>query len=239
MKIRRILLMLVIVSVFLCNENKSVLAMDTGFTTDNMELEDQKIFLSNINLSLITQEPPKNIITCFDVNDNGLIAVGTEDSAKKLVSIYTSDGIFKYGYVFDCEGSFGVEWDDNNIIIYFVRSGVAALFDEKGKNIDLKVIQDTIDNNSYWNHSVFSTQRTVNESQYTIKNNMGLFNIFSSSYSQLIRADTKGHINIIYDVSREYTVKFIMISIIVILFVVFVFSLLMLKFIKIKNDKVQ
>ncbi len=235
MRIRRILLILFIISVFLWNGSESALAMNTGFSTDNMESNDQQLFLSNINLSLITEEPKKNGITCFDVNDNGLIVIGSEASTKKSVSVYASDGTFKYGYAFNCSGSFGVEWDDNNIIIYFVRSDVAALFDATGTNLELKKIQDTTDNNSYWNHSVYSTQRTVNGSQYSMRNNMGLFNIFTSSYSQLIKTDADGNQITIYDVSSAHTTKFVIIFIAVILFVVLIVSKLILQFIKLNK----
>ena len=235
MKIIRILLMLFLMSALLCKENGSALEMKIGFTTDNMDLEEQKRFLSNINLSLITEEPSKNAITCFDVNDSGLIAIGSKNSKTKLVLVYTTNGNFKYGYAFNCNGDFGVEWDGNNIIIYFVRSDVAALFDETGKSIDLKIIQDTIDNNCYWNHVVYSTKRTINGSQYIMRNNMGIFNIFAISYSQLIKTDSDAE-TIIYDVSNAYSVKFIIIFITIILFVGFVVSMLILQFVKLRKN---
>lgn len=210
--------------------------MNTGFSTDNMESNDKQTFLSNINLSLITEEPKKNAIRCFDVNDNGFIVIGSEDSTKKSVSVYAPDGTFKYGYAFNCSGSFGVEWDNNNIILYFVRSDVAALFDDEGKNIELKSIQDTTDNNSYWNNSVYSKQRTINGCQYTMRNNMGLFNTFSSSYSELIKTDASGNITTIYDVNSEYTTKFVITFIAVFLSAAIIISMLILKFIKLKKE---
>ena len=235
MRIRRILLAICIIISFLWNGSGNVLAMNTGFSTENMAPNDQQIFLSNINLYLITEEPKKSTITCFDVNDNGLIVVGSEGSTKKSVSVYTSDGTFNYGYAFNCSGSFGVEWDDNNIIIYFVRSDVAALFDAAGTNLELKKIQDTTDNNSYWNHSVYSTQRTINEEQYSMRNNMGLLNIFASSYSQLIKTNSDGNTVIIYDASSEYTTRFVTIFIAVILFVAFIVLIIILQFKKLKK----
>ena len=230
--------MLFLLLALFCNENGSALKMKTGFTTDNMALEEQNRFLSNINLSLITEEPSKNAITCFDVNDNGLIAIGSKNAKNKSVLVYTTNGHFKYGYAFNCDGDFGVEWDGSNLIIYFVRSDVAASFDETGKSIDLKIIQDTIDNNSYWNHVIYSTKKTMNGSQYIIRNNMGIFNIFAISYSQLIKKDSNGE-TIIYDVSKEYSIKFITIFIAIILFVGFVVSILILQFIRSrKNHKI-
>lgn len=237
MRIRKILLMLFIITIFLWNANESVFAMNTGLSTENMDPQDQQIFLSNINLSLIKIEPKQNSISCFDVNDNGLIAIGSANSTDKSVLVYAPDGTFQYGYTFDCSGEFRLEWDDDNIIIYWVRSDVAVLVDEEGKIIEIKEIQNTMENNSYWNHFVSVRQRTVNGSQYTMKNNMGPFNIFASSYSQLIRTDADGNITTIYDISREYTVKFIIASIVVILCVVFGVWVLVLQTIHLRKTR--
>ena len=145
--------------------------------------------------------------------------------------MYDSEGVFQYGYEFECDGNFGLEWDDNNIIIYFVRSNVAALFDASGTNLELKIIQNTTNNNDYWNHFVEATKRTMNEEQYIMRNNMGLLNLFASSYSQLIRIDTDGNVISIYDVGHEYNIKFIIGLIAVILFLLFVTVKVFLQFV--------
>lgn len=215
--------------------SENAMAMNTGFSTNSMTLEAQKNFLSNINLSLITEEPEKNSIKCFDVNNNEQVAIGFENSLEKTISVYESNGAFKYGYKFNCSGSFGFEWDNNNIIIYFSRSDVAASFDPNGNNIELKRIQDTIDNNNYWNHSVNSVQRTINGNQYYLKNKMGVFNIFASSYSQLTKTDMNGNTIIFYDFSNEYTIKFAIGFIAVTLFILFIIVAIIKQFIEQKN----
>ena len=231
MRIRRILLALIIISVFIWNGSVNALAMNTGFSMEKMEHSEQENFLSNINLRLVTEEPEISSIECFDVNDNELVAVGSKNLSKRIVSVYAPDGTFKYGYAFECDGDFGIEWDDNNIIIYFVRSDVAALFDELGNNLEMQIIQDTMDNDSYWNHSVFSKQRTINGNKYTMRNN-GLLCFFSSSYSQLIKTDTQGNVKIIYDNSVAYTIEFIIKIIGVILFVALVVIIVVFQFFK-------
>ena len=231
MKIRRILLALIIISVFIWNGSVNALAMNTGFSMEKMEHSEQENFLSSIDLRLVTEEPEISSIECFDVNDNEMVAVGSKNLSKRIVSVYAPDGKFKYGYTFECDGDFGIEWDDNNIIIYFVRSDVAALFDELGNNLEMQTIQDTMDNDSYWNYSVFSRQRTINGNKYTMRNN-GLLCFFSSSYSQLIKTDTQGNVKIIYDNSVAYTIEFIIKVIGVILFVALVVFIVVFQFFK-------
>lgn len=226
---------LVLMILILSTGTVNAYALNTGFSTDSMTLESQKNFLSNIQLLLITEEPEKNSIQCFDVNYNEMIAIGSENSTKKTISVYNSSGNFQYGYQFTCEGSFAVEWDSDNLIIYFVRSDIAALFDPNGNNLEMKAIQDTVENNNYWNHSVNSIQRTVNGNQYCLKNNMGIFNVFASSYSQLIKTDINGNTMIFYDFSREYTVKFIIEFISLTLFIILVITVVILQFIKQKK----
>ncbi len=109
MEVKRILLTGFILFIFLWNGTSTVFAMNTGFSTEAMESGDQQVFLSNVKLSLITEEPEKQVITCFDVNDDGLVAVGSKDLTKKIVLVYDSAGTFQYGYTFDCSGSFGLE----------------------------------------------------------------------------------------------------------------------------------
>lgn len=220
------------VLLYVCGTSAVVLAMNTGFSTQTMNTEDQKTFLSNIQLVKEEKEPDKNGIVCFDVNEDGLIAIGTRDSSQKSVAIYNLSGDYKYSYNFNCNQSFGVEWDGNNLIIYFVRSNVAALVDENGTIPELREIENTTENNSYWNHSVFSTQRTVGEYKYIIKNDMGPFNIFASSYSQLVAEDEQGNQTILYNVNNAQMTKTIIIFIAVIAFVATAVTVITVKSVK-------
>ena len=72
-----------------------------------------------------------------------------------------------------------------------------------------------------------------------MKNNMGLFNIFVPSYSQLIKVDADGNTTTIYDVSSAYKIKIVVIFIAVILFVAIVISGVVRQFIKLKMRSFQ
>ena len=210
--------------------------MNTKFKTDRVDENDKQIFISNIDLSLIREEPEKNAITCFDISESGLIAVGTQNLNKKLVMVYTSDGHFEYGYEFNCSGSFGIEWDDDNIIIYFVRGDIAASFDKAGDNVDLKKIQNTIENTSYWNNDVFCTQRTINNNLYYMNNGNRLFSVAMPSYSQITKVDPDGNSEIIYTCGNNQVLKFVMIFIIIVVFVILITKVVFSQFIKLKKE---
>lgn len=201
--------------------NTKAAGMNTGFKTTELSQEDKKEFLSNIGFSFISKEPQKSKIECFDVSNNGLVAVGFSRLDNIYISVYNESGSFCYGYVLEAHQSFGIEWDGNCLIIYFVRSDVAALLDSKGNILDIKRIEDTAENNFYWNNHVFSSQKNIGEYQYTLDKNMGILNLFMPTYARLIKTDSNGQKTIVYDAGKTQNVKSIIIFTLTVLFVAF------------------
>ncbi len=201
--------------IWLINSGIDVLAMNTGFSTETLPKQDIEIFLNNINIFLLTDEPDKKAIECFDVKEDKTIAIGYSSSDNKTISIYTDEGLFKYGYSFRCSGNFGIEWDNDELIIYFVRSDIALSVNALSEVKGIQKILNTTENNSYWNHNVFSPKRYVDGTEYTLKNDMGILNIFASSYSQLVTKNVNGKETIIYDVNTSQISSIIVIFIIV------------------------
>lgn len=198
-------------------------AMNTGFSIEALPEKDKDTFLENLKISLIKEEPTRRAIDCFDVNDSGLIAIGQNNFNNKILCVYTSDGIFQYGYRFNCSGNFGIEWDDTNINIYFARSDVIAKVNSKAKIEVVSKVKNTIDNNSYLNHFIYSTKRISGNTVYTLRNDMGFFNLFASNYSQLVATNTEEKETVLYDVNSAQFSK-----IAIILFGVLVFVALCL-----------
>ena len=217
-------------------DNTSEQSMNTGFSTESLSEDDIDTILKNRNISMLAEEPQRRTIDCFDVNENGLIAIGCSDHDNKTVCIYTNDGDFQYGYSFECYGSFGVELDDNILMIYFVRSDVAISINPMGEVESVLEIQNTIENNSYWNDSVYLNEREVGGNTYTIKNDMGFFNIFASSYSQLIITNINGEERLIYDVNSAQLKHTLVIFIYVLVFICFAVVNIIKLFIKLNRD---
>lgn len=184
-----------------------VKAINTGFSTEELSAEDIETVLANVNISVFTEEPKKQAIKRFDINEDGLIALGFDSSNYKTVCIYTSDGEFLYGYNFETRGTFGVEWNKNILIIHLVRSDVSIAVNQNGEVEGIAKIQNTSENNDYWRNSIFLSSKKVNNNTYTIKNDMGLFNMVASSYSQLVVTDEDGTETILYDVNSEQYIK--------------------------------
>lgn len=184
-------------------------AMNTGISTEPMSQTNVQKLQENLKLSVLAEEPQRETIRCFDVNEHGLIAIGCENVKGRTVCIYTSDGEYQYGYQFQCMGSFGVELIEDLLIIYLVRGDIALAIDSGGEIINAVRLQETAESNSNWIRQVFSKERKTDEYVYVLKNDLGIFNTFASSYSQLIKIDKNNEEYIIYDVNTDQLLRVI------------------------------
>lgn len=192
-------------------------AMNTGLSTEIIPDDEVQTILSRFDISMLTIEHEKRPIECFDVNEKGMIAVGYSSSFisnEKNICVYSNDGTFLYGYQFDDSGSFAVEWDEDRLIIYFVRSGLAVAVNKTGEIEAIEKIQNTIDNNSYWNHTIRSKKRVVGDTTYRLKNNMGALNLVASSYSQVVVEKADGVKTVIYDATTYHLITLIILIIV-------------------------
>lgn len=236
MKMKQIYLLLSLVALIISSTNAiEVNAMNTGFSTEELSEEMKTTFVSSINVSPLSAEPEKKGVLCFDVNEQGMIAVGQKDSQGKEICIYTSQGEFLYGYRFNCTQSFCVEWDEQHVNIYFIRSDVIISLDSDGNILDIKSVQDTIENNSYRNSLLYSTNRTVGSTTYLIRNDMGIFNWIASTFSQIVTIDATGTESIIYDVNSMQLTKMIVTISLICVFVLVAIAVVVWQFIKLRR----
>ena len=190
------------------NAKSTSYAMDAGFSMEKLSDAEKDEYINRyFDISMLTTEPPKRPIECFDVNKNGMIAIGYSCflmSPQKNICVYTEDGSFLYGYRFEDTGSFGIEWDDDNLIIYSVRASKAIAVNQAGEVEYVATINKTIDNHNYWQESVFSKKRTVGDTNYKLKNNMGTLNLVAYSYSQVVVEESDGKNTVVYDANTYH-----------------------------------
>lgn len=204
------------------NMEITALAMSTGFSKEALSVDELHSFHENFVITVVKAEPKKKSIECFDVSEKGLIAVGCSDSfmsTKRSISVYSDDGSFLYGYTFKSYGKFGVEWDQDNVIIYLVRGDGAVVVNPDGKVESVSKIQKTFENNSYWRNHVFSTERIVGDVKYVLKNNMGILNLIASSYSQIVTENSSGEMTVIYDAGAYHLVSMLVMVTVILLII--------------------
>ena len=222
MKSKRSHLLLLFVLLMIVSANKiNVHAMNTGFSTEELPEEMKKRYVSAA-LTCLNTEPEKISFVCFDVNEQGLVAIGQEENEDKKICVYSSQGEFLYGYKFNASGAFYVEWDGQIINLYKVRSGLIMSIDPDGNILDVKSVQNTYENSIYNLKMLGSTKRIVGNTTYVIRNDMGILNRIASSYSQIVTIDAAGTESIIYDVNSMQFAKTIVAVSVILIVVAFV-----------------
>lgn len=185
-------------------------AITTGFDVESIPTEKVKELLDNINLNYENEEATYHSIKCFDISDGGLIAIGIDEDTEKHINIYNNNGTFQYGYSFENQGTYGIEFDKDNLIIYTVRGQMAYLLDNKGTCLEVFEICETSENNSYWQHKVYAKSKSIGNSKYILSKPI----IFSPTYTKLTKISSDGSEFVIIDVSTDFFVFVIIVIII-------------------------
>lgn len=217
----------------------SAFAMTSGFDTEELSKQESEKIISNIAFKRLDSAPEKMPIKCFDVNESGQIAIGSEKSADKIVAIYSSTGDFLYALSFEADGSFGVEWNGDCLNVYLVRASVLAQVDSQGKVLGVFAVKDTAENNSYWNNTVHSATRNAGGTEYKIDNNLGPLNYIQSSYSRLVATSADGNSTVLYDVGNSKAISSAFWLVIVIIFVMLAITSIIKQFKKNRQNNAE
>lgn len=181
------------------------------------------ISLDDINLPIIS----------FDVSDEEMIILGFKNNQ---VIIIDKNKIIQTYLEFSNNGLFYVQWKKNNILLYLVRGGIIVELTSNGQLINMiKTDDNNINNNFLWNEISKKTNIDIDNSTYIVKNDMGILNIFTSSYSQLVKINSNGETVIIYNINNTQLTKIIILVIYAVLFIVLTISTISIKIIKFKR----
>lgn len=120
--------------------------------------------------------------------------------------------------------------------IYLVRGGISVVIDSEGKVKSVLEIQKTTENNDYWNNRIFSNSRKIGDTEYVIENDMGIFNLFASSYSQVVVVNENGEKSIIYDVNSAQLLKTVAVCVGILVFVFIAVAVIVRLIVKKKSE---
>lgn len=183
----------------------SAFASDTTFLKEKLSTEKTNDLIEDLAISVVYIEP-KSQLNCIDISDDNTIAVGSSYGTEGVVSFYDSEGGFKHSFVFNSSGSFGLEWEKENIKIFFERGDYEVTVNADGEVLDASVITNVNEIRNIVDSLYFSTKSVVGDTTYELKKTPLFLNKISSSYSQLIITDASGNTNILCDVS-DYQAK--------------------------------
>lgn len=154
----------------------------TSLETDTISESQKEEIKANLNISRKNLEGSIESISSFDVSPNGLIAVCNEGFSK-FINVYNSNGEFLYGYSLDTQGTFGVEFKDDELMIYILRSSLLVSLDDGGNITNILSVKKTTENESYWRNSIRAKVKKVGNYEYYLKGN----NFLALSNSKIIR----------------------------------------------------
>ena len=214
-----------------------IYAYDNMLETSDTEYANSNIVKENIHLTVLNEENINSPIRCFDVSDNGMIALGLEDDS---INVYDKNGKYLYGFSFDVYGTYYIRWNGENLIIYLARENLAVEI-SNGSSGDIRSIKEIIDEWSYASPTfkyMFNANKKFNGDEYQISKNMGPFNLISGSYSKLEIIKDDGTRDTIFDVSKMYTIRLALEFTFIVVLLIIIFSVL-IKTIKQYNPKVE
>ena len=213
----------------------SASALNTGFAVADISEEEQEKIEGNLQLKLITSEPTKYSVACFDVREDGMLVIGCDAGRyKKTICVY-NQGEFQYGYTFRSAGAFYVEWDGDLINLYTVRSGLAISIDANGQILQMSEIEDTYANTLYW-YDVQANEKSVQGHTYAIQNDLGILNLFAMGYSQLTSTNADGQATVLYDARTIVFAQSLLTTVFVLVLVVAVVIGVTKEFIKCRRE---
>lgn len=231
-----IITVFLIVSFLPVNDVRASINCDE-FETLSITQEQITQIWDNINLRSASSISSSPIIN-FDVSESNNIVIALDE---KKILIKNQDNNVLNCYEFDSEGTFYVNWNGDNILLFLVRSSVIVEFSIEGQLINM-VNCDThsVKNSELWRMAGNNKKVSANDYNYNIKNNMGILNIFSfQRYSQLIRTDSLGNETIFYDVSQSQFEKIVFRILVIILMVITVVMSITYPIIKAKRSVVS
>lgn len=206
---RKKLLMMISIFLTIIFFQIQIVSSLTGLEIETISENQKEEIKSNLNISRKNLEGTVESISSFDVSTNGLIAVCNEGFSN-FINVYDSNGKFLYGYSLDTQGSFGVEFKDDELMIYLLRSSLLISLDEKGNIIDILNVKKTAENESYWRNSIRSKIKKEGIYEYYLKSN----NFLSLSNSKIIRYNIQDRSsNVILDFENENGIFIIIIFI--------------------------
>lgn len=128
-----------IISLLLCSGRLIVHASTTyGFETTNLSEEEKNEIWQNINISSFSDDISLDNIRApsisFDVSKNGMMLLGFKGNK---VAVADENGKVVHYLGFSDDGTFYVQWSNNNILLLLVRGSIIIEVSPSGQLINM------------------------------------------------------------------------------------------------------
>ncbi len=219
-----VLLLILFVYIFTLNVTA---AQSYGFETYHLSDNEKNQIWEKFGITALINTDIKEYdepIVCFDVSSSEDVVIGTENNN---IFITDKNGEISHGYNFSNSGAYYVKWNNDTILVMLVRGSVIIEITKDGYLLNIiKTDTSDADNNRLWRQAK-QNDVVVEGKSYVIRNKTRMLDLFTNSYSQLVKIDSLGNEYIIYDINTTQTLKtitilcfFIVFSVLIILLVV-------------------
>jgi len=158
--------------------------------------------IERIRLQLIRDDRIKAGIQCFDVNNDGMVALAFQAYSRGWIYVYNADGEFQYGFRFITNGDFGIDFYQEHLAIYFARGNMIAIYDSMGNCIDIREEPDSKLNSYRFREILNRSHKEMNGKWYTLERDVPFFD----SYSRCVVVNDQGVKTVLYDVSVMHNI---------------------------------
>ena len=178
-----------------------------GHTKGPLSEDQAAAVTSRLNLAFSEEEPAKEGILCFDVDEDGTIALGTESHGRNWISIYDSSMVFQYAISFHSEGSFLIFLEEDHICLFLIRGNLWIEIDHTGQPVGVWQLEDYASSIAPLMEKGLAHSREVNGTVYELRNESRILNL-TGKYSLLVMSSAEGGERILYDVSETMSLRF-------------------------------
>lgn len=201
MRLLKLVICIIMVMLVAVSSTIPACAFDTGYVISELTEEEREERMDFYQFTSV-DEIPALPFDCYAVNDNGLIAVSSNEFFHNVgyLGIYNSDGELERGYTFYAASSIYLEWAGEILNVYSVRSGIIMALDENGTIIDIAEVPTGVSENySYETNYIKASEKKVGDEKFVAYNVFGKRPLSDLPRYKLVHIDADGNENVVYD----------------------------------------
>lgn len=191
-------------------------------STSPIGKEETTNIITSIDFRKENSEKIFSSISCFAINDES-IALGFNDGDRKYINIYDDYCNYEYSYSFDNYGSFGIDFQNDTLLVYLLRENIVISINKDITTIEVKSVEENDEYQEYLDKFVCSKVKVCNGNKYYLSTGDLLF---SPSYTQLVKVDENNNKEILFDFTKDNYINLFVIGTVVLLFVCIVLLLI-------------
>ena len=211
-------------------------SVNTDFQGQKVSNEETQSIIESLDVKFTETFPViEKGFNCFDVNEDGYIALNFSNIRERnYIVVYNSSCEFKYCLSYNSVGSYGIQWDGNNIMIYSIRGEFAVIVDNSGNCMEIMKIPSNSVNHDYLTGEIFANRKKVSGIVYKaealiINSSM----VKNGEYVRLVKIFPNGKEIVVFE--NTFGIKFFYTAVVS---VIVIFAILVLKLL-LKKHKIE